>query len=289
MVHFQKNLSAVNEKMGQVVHMSNAQLALMKTLAYKSIDQDARSRRNNLVFRGIAENFGENCLQLIYDFLRNRLNIAGDVYIDRAHRIFKRNQNRHRQIRPIVVKFRDYRDIERIMSNVRLLKGTSFSVDHDYPPEIQEARSRLWPRYKELRAAMPRSKTQIVYPAKLIQDGRIVADVLPEWSNHIRASRLSHLENINKLRTQPHNLLGPSVSQQVLTPFPTDASQQEQIVMQPNTNNHHSNVPPPGLSHTSLQQQMETQPDTCTDNHVSNVPPLLLSGKSPSHTNTSQQ
>lgn len=103
MLHFHQNLSAVNEKMGQVVQMSNAQLALMKTLAYKSIDQDARSRRNNLVFRGIAENFGENCLQLIYDFLRNRPNIAGDVYIDRAHRIFTNNEKRHRQIRPIIV------------------------------------------------------------------------------------------------------------------------------------------------------------------------------------------
>lgn len=116
-----------------------------------------------------------------------------------------------------------------------------------------------------------------------------MADELPEWSNHIQTSRLSHLENISKLRTQPHNLVGPPVSQQVLSPVATNASQQQQIEMQPNTNNHSSNISSPVLSHISVQQQKETQSDTCTNNHSSNVPPLVLSGKSPSHTNTSQQ
>ena len=145
------------------MQVTHSHLTFMKTLAYKSIDLEARSRRNNLIFRGFVENVGENCLNLLQDFLRNRLGIyTENIYIARVHRLCKRNPRRHHQMRPVIANFRDFSDIELIMANERQLKSTPFSIDYHYPLEIQEARSRLWPRYKELKRTMPRSKVQIV-------------------------------------------------------------------------------------------------------------------------------
>ncbi|KAL4239463.1 hypothetical protein ACF0H5_000278 [Mactra antiquata] len=88
------------------------------------------------------------------------------------------------------------------MSNVRRLRGTNFSIDYDYPKEIQEARSRLWPQYKSLKQDEPRSKVQIVYPAKLIHNGALIRDGLPEWNRYVGANRLSKLNQIETVKTQ---------------------------------------------------------------------------------------
>ena len=51
---------------------------MLKTLAYKSIDLEARSRRNNLIFWGLAENVRENCFAVIRDFIKNELDLDAD-------------------------------------------------------------------------------------------------------------------------------------------------------------------------------------------------------------------
>lgn len=200
---FHQNLNEVNEKLNQVIHVANNQTDFMKTLAYKSIDQDARSRRNNLVFRGFMESPGENCAQIIRDFIQNRLALnSHHMYIARAHRFGKTIGRRPHQSRPIIVNFRDYGDTELIMGNVRMLKGTPFSVDFDFPREIQEARGRLWPRFKELKGQFPRSRVRIVYPAKLVHDGRIVCDELPDWNRYVSANRLATLSQMGPIKAQ---------------------------------------------------------------------------------------
>ncbi|KAH3698188.1 hypothetical protein DPMN_085707 [Dreissena polymorpha] len=55
----------VTDKLSQVVSTTNALTRFRKTLAYKSIDMEARARRNNLIFRGFIENYGENCTQVL--------------------------------------------------------------------------------------------------------------------------------------------------------------------------------------------------------------------------------
>ena len=49
----QNLITAMHEKLGHVIQVTKNQTSLMmSTLAYKSIDQEARSRRNTLIFRG---------------------------------------------------------------------------------------------------------------------------------------------------------------------------------------------------------------------------------------------
>lgn len=56
LTYFEKSLTGVGEKLGQAVKITNNHTEFMKSLAYRSIDIKARSRRNNLIFRGICEN-----------------------------------------------------------------------------------------------------------------------------------------------------------------------------------------------------------------------------------------
>lgn len=207
----QQTLGSVNERLNQVALVTNSQTDFLKSLAYKSVDLEARSRRNNLVFRGFIENYAENCFSILRDFLSNRLDIdASRIYIARAHRLGPRNIHRQHNSRPIIANFRDYGDVELIMGKVRLLKGTPFSIDYDYPREIQEARSRIWPKYKELKRESPRSKVQIVYPAKLLQDGHIIHDELPEWAKYTGINKITQVNRISNVGGQRiHNPVLP--------------------------------------------------------------------------------
>ena len=90
---------------------------MLKMLAYKSIDLEARSRRNNTIIKGIAEHYGENCFEIVRGFLGRNLGIdPATIYISRAHRLGVRFRDRHHIRRPIIVNFRDFGDMEHIMS-----------------------------------------------------------------------------------------------------------------------------------------------------------------------------
>ena len=52
MSNFQQGFCYMNEKLWEVIEVTNTQSCVLRTLAYKSIDLEARSRRNNLIFWG---------------------------------------------------------------------------------------------------------------------------------------------------------------------------------------------------------------------------------------------
>lgn len=79
--------------------------------------------------------------------------------------------------------FRDFCDTELIMSRAHLLKSTPFSVGYDLPKEINEARKKLWVELKSIKNSKPSAKYQILYPAKLIVDGKLVRDEFPDWGD----------------------------------------------------------------------------------------------------------
>ena len=198
MLDFRKEFRYVNEKLGQVIQVTNKNTNMLKTLAYKSIDQEARSRRNNLVFWGISENYGENCFQIIRDFIRQHLDLdAGKMYLARAHRLGPRKVGSRNPHRPIIVNFRDFCDTDMVMNRAHMLKNSPFSVGYDLPKEINEARKRLWDELKSIKTTNPRARFQILYPAKLIVEGRLVRDEFPDRIEIIQGSRLGDFSHIN--------------------------------------------------------------------------------------------
>ena len=77
------------ERVKRSENVIKSQQNRVKLLEYKSIDIESRSRRRNLIFRGISEQPGEDgekCAVAIRRFLRVHLQIDLDMYIERAHR-----------------------------------------------------------------------------------------------------------------------------------------------------------------------------------------------------------
>ena len=148
----------------------------LKLVEYKSIDMEARSRRNNLIFRGHPENVeNDDCVAIVRRFLPKWLGLNQDMCIQRAHRIGNVNRT-HRsrggkistQPRLIIVNIRDYEDVELILENAKMFKDISFGINRDYPKGMISARSKLYPAFRKAREENPRGNVYIGYPAKLI-------------------------------------------------------------------------------------------------------------------------
>jgi hypothetical protein len=253
MLTFQKSLSQVNDKLGHVMNVTNNQTSLLRTIAYKSIDLEARSRRNNLIFRGFTENRNENCYRILVDFLERSLDVReSDIYITRAHRLGSRVQGKNFSKRPIIANFRDYGNVELIMSRVSKLKyaQTGISIDYDFPKEIQEARSRLWPKFKHYRASNPRSKVVIVYPAKLIMDGHLIHDELPDWNHYLRRDRLQDIEYIcaQNGHSNQHQTSEPIRQSKVSTDKPVQDNSTHTPIHMQHSNPQFENVTPQNMA-----------------------------------------
>lgn len=173
-------------------------------LEYKSIDSEARARRNNLIFRGVPEVLiNENCDEIIKTFLRDELKIdPTNICIQRAHRIgnpFARNvgQAAPSNYRPIIVCFRDFKDTEMILANAyRLKNNPAYGINRDYPKEIVSARSRLWADYKKAKSDNTKGSVFIGFPAKLIVNKRVVRDEFPQWNQILKMSRMQDTETV---------------------------------------------------------------------------------------------
>ena len=129
----------------------------IRLLEHRSIDIEARARRNNLIFHGLAEFRNENCANVICQFVKDNFDIEIDqTVICRAHRLGRFQGGDKR--RPIIVAFQEYKINEDIIHNAQNLRETRFSVSRDYPLEITRARKTLWPDYKRVkkRTLLPR-------------------------------------------------------------------------------------------------------------------------------------
>ncbi|MEW8547543.1 MAG: hypothetical protein AB2693_28890 [Candidatus Thiodiazotropha sp.] len=180
----------LNERLHCVEGVMKTHENRIKLLEYRSIDNEARSRRRNLLFKGICEyGMGENCFELVRDFIADKLSITDDMYLERAHRLgrFKPGSAKPR---PIIVAFRDYYDTELILQVAPELKGSQYSVCRDYPHEISEARKQLWPHYRAAREDRS-AKVSIRYPARLIVNGITTHDIFPDWFTILKGSRMS--------------------------------------------------------------------------------------------------
>ena len=176
------------ESISEIKSKTQSHDKMLRLLNYKSLDLEARSRRKNLIFRGLFENRQEDCYELIQTFLVDQMHFDGpEVTIERAHRLGPRKDQRiHR--RPIIVAFRDYADVELILNRAKFLRGTRFAVDKDFPKEISSARSLLWNRYKDLKSKYDNVSLQ--YPAKIIVGKRVVEDAFPGWQEAVKEVRV---------------------------------------------------------------------------------------------------
>ena len=193
-------LSPVHEKIDVLENCVNIHSNKVKMLSYRSLDLEARSRRNNLVFRGLADIAGEDCKKVIVTFVQEELKLESICADDiaRAHRLGSLARAKARYAttrRPIIVNFKDYSLTESIMESAKLLRGTMFRVEKDFPIEISEARRHLWPTFQAERAKYPNARVVIAFPAKVVRNGRVVRDEFPDWNDMLRISRVRGFES----------------------------------------------------------------------------------------------
>ena len=87
----------------------------------KLIELEDRSRRNNIRFDGQTKNPNEtwdDCERKVQDVLLNKLNIEGNIKIDRCHRFEKRRGSRPRTI---VCRFLRFKDKQKNLQNAKKL------------------------------------------------------------------------------------------------------------------------------------------------------------------------
>ena len=152
----------------------------LRVLEERVIDQEARGRRNNLLFHGVEESEGEDCLKIVKDIVKLKCGVSGDVVVERAHRLGRKRVNvvgtRAAKPRPIIARFLDYNDRQRVKEARRHLPA-NIHIAEDLPVEIREARGRLVPELAEAKRAG--RQAWISYPARLFVDGREVRSIRP--------------------------------------------------------------------------------------------------------------
>jgi len=143
-----------------------------KKLKEELLDIKCRDMRDNLVFTNISQSADENIEAVLREFLATKLNIS-DVSIERAHRIRPKQHGARDRSRPlpIVAKFSFFKEREKIRTSGRLLAGTNFSIQEQFPEEIEKRRKPLYPM---LRQARKERKRAALVKDRLFVDGKEV-------------------------------------------------------------------------------------------------------------------
>lgn len=102
----------------------------MVSVENKMDEQDAYSRRNNLLFHGIPENPHEDTSKIVLDLLKDKTIGAQDLsrsQVCRSHRLGPTRQSRLKP-RPIIIKFTTYEARASIFRDKKKLKSSGITI-----------------------------------------------------------------------------------------------------------------------------------------------------------------
>ncbi|CAB4032727.1 Hypothetical predicted protein [Paramuricea clavata] len=122
------------------------------------VDLKARSMRDNLLFHNIDEAEEEDCTEVIYSLLEEKLDMPearSSIKIDRAHRVGRKRDGR-RKLRAIVAKFYFFPDREKIRFNAKKLRGTKIGISEQFPEETEKVCQTLYPEMRRAKATQSR-------------------------------------------------------------------------------------------------------------------------------------
>nr|XP_037285001.1 LOW QUALITY PROTEIN: uncharacterized protein LOC119177920 [Rhipicephalus microplus] len=154
------------------VHRSHTELSSLCSSVY---DLENRSRRNNVIIRGVKEEGPENDDDLVKkinddifgSILNQKLNS-----IERIHTLGKKFSGKDR---PVILRVADYRDKVKMLKNCFKLKGTHNNISEDYSKRVTGIRRNLW--VSSLEERKKGAKVRLVY------DKVLISNVLYTWSD----------------------------------------------------------------------------------------------------------
>lgn len=127
----------------------------------RHIDLQTRSMRENLIFTGIPlqekDEQTEQTEKIIENFMVEQLKLNRPAEYERAHRFGKEYIERNRDgsvkftTKPIVCRFRNFKERETVRKAARELRDTGFGISEQFPKEINDRRKTLWPFFQEAR------------------------------------------------------------------------------------------------------------------------------------------
>ena len=171
-----KEVSDMKDEVSEVKEDISVYKERLEKVEERMIDQNARSRRNNMVFNGFPETGGkEDCFKMIREAVE-KCGVKGQIGIDRAHRIPTGVRPAGSKPRPVICHFIDYSVKQEVKKAKRHLPS-GIRVSDDLPPEIREARRQLTPALEKARAE--NKDAFVAYPARLIIDNVEVMKIRP--------------------------------------------------------------------------------------------------------------
>ncbi|GFS10038.1 SH3 domain protein [Elysia marginata] len=182
----QRKVNSSSEEVKEVSEKIKYMEERLNKAEERVVDQEARLRRNNLIFHGVPESDREECKSVVRNILKEKCRIERVDNVERAHRIGRRPRGAtggsHRKPRALIVRFNNYnerereRERERVRETRRNLPST-ISVTEDLPYEVRQARRQLIPEMLE--AKRTGKAAWLAYHARLIINGEEVKSVTP--------------------------------------------------------------------------------------------------------------
>lgn len=147
---------------------------LLRIIAEKNEDLEARSRRNNVRILGLAETTNTGKMEVFVENLVTELfgkeAFSSHLIVERAHRSLTARPPPGAQPRPIIARFLNYRDRDAVLRRARELGAVKYgnanlSFFPDFTPSVQEGRRKFAGVKKKLQTQeIPYA---MLYPAKL--------------------------------------------------------------------------------------------------------------------------
>ena len=171
----ERRIEEAEERLQCMEDVSRELLELQKKLEDRLVDQEGRSRRENIRIHGVKEGAEDNAgsmPEFIDKLLREKLELppTTHLHIERAHRALVSRPPADAPPRSIVVRFMSFRSKEEIIKTAWQKRGFEYEgkrvyLDHDYAPEVLRKRKEYGEAKKVLRERKIRFQTP--FPARL--------------------------------------------------------------------------------------------------------------------------
>ncbi|KAG8276385.1 hypothetical protein J6590_066749, partial [Homalodisca vitripennis] len=147
-----------------------------KVICKKILDLESRSRRNNLIFRGLKwTEKSPDYKQVVLKFCREMLGCGDRLWVNRAHLLGKDGS-------AVIAHLPEDADVDYIMSRISSLKGTGYTVHRDFPMEVRHKRSCLAAVRSEVERVAGRMRMPLAFDHLTInstrftwEDGKLMA------------------------------------------------------------------------------------------------------------------
>ncbi|CAC5368234.1 unnamed protein product [Mytilus coruscus] len=170
-VSLDKGLSGLHLKLQEIETQNRSLTDENYKLQEKIIDQQTRSMRDNLIFKGISDehNPTENTEEKVKDFIERELGLESEeINFHVVHRLSPRED---RGPRSIIAKFERRKDRNKVLEAAKnkLKQKPEYYVHEQFPVEIIERRRKLIPILKDAREKGPEA---VLVEDKLFIDKR---------------------------------------------------------------------------------------------------------------------